>query len=86
MGFLKLVFLTFLYIKKKYCCKLQQYPLKPTTENDAISFRSFHHFYENIFQEHFKEHGGFLEILKQVFRVHFPEFSLPTYFLSTINY
>ena len=48
MGFLKLVFLTFLYIKKKYR-KPQQYPLKPTTENDAISFRSFHHFYENIF-------------------------------------
>ena len=38
------------------------------------------------FQEHFKEDGGFLEILKQVFRVHFPEFSLPTYFLLTINY
>ena len=39
-----------------------------------------------VFQEHFQEHGGFLKILKQVFRVHFPEFSLLTYFLLTMNY
>ena len=32
---------------------------------------SLHHFYENI-QEHFQEHRDFMEILKQVFRVHFP--------------
>ena len=41
---------------------------------------NLHHFYENIFQEHFQEHGGFLEVLKQVFRVHFPDFSFLTYF------
>ena len=39
-----------------------------------------------FFQEHFHKHGGFLEILKQVFRIHLPGFSLPTYFLLTINY
>ena len=39
-----------------------------------------------FFREHFQEHGGFLEILKQVLRVHFPEFYLPTYFPLIINY
>ena len=37
-------------------------------------------------QEHFQEHGGFLETLKQVLRVHFLEFSLLSYFPLTINY
>ena len=41
---------------------------------------------KTFFQEHFQEHGGFLEILKQVFRPHFAEFPLFTYFLLTINY
>ena len=41
---------------------------------------------KTIFQEHFQENGDFLEILKQVFRIHFPGFSLPTYFPLTINY
>ena len=40
---------------------------------------------KTFFQEHFHEHGGFLEMLKQVFRVHFPEFSLLSYFPLTIN-
>ena len=35
---------------------------------------------KTFFQEHFQEHGDFLEILKQVFRKHFSEFSLPTYY------
>ena len=42
---------------------------------------------KTFFQEHFQEHGGFLkQVLKQVFKVHFPEFSLPTYFPLAINY
>ena len=41
---------------------------------------------KTFFQEHFQEHGGFLEVLEQVFRVHFSEFSLPSYFPLTINY
>ena len=45
-----------------------------------------HHFCNKIFQEHFQENEGFLETLKQVFRIPFPEFSLPTYFPLTINY
>ena len=40
---------------------------------------------KTFFQEHFQENGGFLEILKQVYRVHFPEFSLLTYFALAIN-
>ena len=35
---------------------------------------------KTLFQEHFQENEGFLEILKPVFRIRFPEFSLPTYF------
>ena len=35
---IKLVFLDFLYIRKDYY-KPQQYPLKPPTENDTVSFR-----------------------------------------------
>ena len=41
---------------------------------------------KTLFQIHFQEDGGFLETLKQVFRVHVPEFSLLTNFLLTINY
>ena len=41
---------------------------------------------KTFFQEQFQEHGYFLEILKQVYRIHFHEFSLPTYFPSTLNY
>ena len=41
---------------------------------------------KTFFQKDFQEHGGFLKILKQVFRVHFPAFSLLTYFPLTINY
>ena len=41
---------------------------------------------KTFFQEQFQEHGDFLEIFKQVYRTHFPEFYLPTYFLSTLNY
>ena len=41
---------------------------------------------KTFFQKQFQEHGGFLEILKQIFRVHFPEFSILTYFPLTINY
>ena len=41
---------------------------------------------KTFFQEHFQENGVFLEFLKQVFRIYFPEFSLPTYFPLTINY
>ena len=37
-SFLKLVFLNFLNIRKDYH-KLQQYSLKPPTENDTVSFR-----------------------------------------------
>ena len=36
--FLRLVFLNFLNIRKDYY-KPQQYPLKPPTENDTVSFR-----------------------------------------------
>ena len=46
-----------------------------------------HHFYENIFSETMHgEHGAFLEILKQIFRLHFPDFSLLTYFPLIIRY
>ena len=41
---------------------------------------------KRFFQEHFQEPGCFLEILKQVFRVHFLEFPLPTDFPLIINY
>ena len=51
-----------------------------------LVFTNLHHFCENIFQEHFQEHTGFLEILKQVFKTHHSEFSLPTYFPLTIYY
>ena len=47
---------------------------------------SLHHFMKTFFQEHSQEHGGFLEILKQLFWVNFPEFSLPTYFQFIKNY
>ena len=35
---------------------------------------NLHHFCKNIFSDHFQESEDFLEILKQVFRIHFPEF------------
>ena len=37
-SFFNLVFLNFLNIRKDYY-KLQQFPLKPPTENDTVSFR-----------------------------------------------
>ena len=60
-----------------YYYKTLQYLLKSLTGYDAVSFRepaSFH------------KHGSFPEILKQVFKLHFLESSLPTYFSLTINY
>ena len=45
-----------------------------------LVLRSLHHFGKNVFQERVQENEGFLEVLKQVFRIHFPEISLPTYF------
>ena len=41
---------------------------------------------KTFFQENFQEQGGFLEILKKVLRVDFPEFFLLTHFPLTINY
>ena len=41
---------------------------------------------KKIYQKHFQEDGGFLEILKEVFSIHFPEFSLLTNFPLTIHY
>ena len=37
-GFFNLAFLSFLNIRKDYY-KPQQFPLKPPTENDTVSFR-----------------------------------------------
>ena len=84
-SFFNLVFLNSLNIRKHYY-KPQQFCLKPTTENDTVSCTEPASFlWKHFFQEHFQEDRGFLEILKQVFRTHFPEF-LPTYFPLTINY
>ena len=51
-----------------------------------LVLRSLHHFGKNVFQERVQENEGFLEVLKQVFRIHFPESLLPTNFPKTINY
>ena len=83
--FFNVIFSNFLNIRKDYY-KPQQFCLKPTTENDTVSCTEPASFlWKHFFQEHFQEDRGFLEILKQVFRTHFPEF-LPTYFPLTINY
>ena len=76
-----MVFLNFLNIRKDYY-KPQQFVQKPPTENDTVSFRDP----ATVFQEHFQENKGFLEILKQIFTIHFPEFPLPTYFLLRVYY
>ena len=87
-SFIKFVFSDFLNIRKNYY-KSQQYPLNPHTE----MLKWYSYFWgaciismKTFFKEYFPEHGGFLEILKQVFRVNFPEFSLPTCFLLKISY
>ena len=85
---LKLVFLSFLNIRKRYY-KPQQYLLKPPTENDTVSFRepaSFLFLWNYSFRNTFKDTEFSGKTLKQVFRIHFPEFSLLTYFLLTMNY
>ena len=41
---------------------------------------------KTFFQDYFQGHRGFMEILKEVFRVHFREFSLLTCFPLTISY
>ena len=37
---------------------------------------------KTIFEVHFQEHAGFLEILKQVFRIHFAEFFTYQFFIN----
>ena len=44
-----------------------------------LILKGIHYFRKTFFQEHFQENEGFLEILKQVFRIYFPEFSLPIF-------
>ena len=76
-----LVFLNFLNIRKDFY-KPQQFALKRYNQFEGACITSV----KTFFQEHFQENEGFLEILKQLFIINFPEFSLPTYFLLTINY
>ena len=65
--------------------KPQQYHFKPPIEND--SFREPASFlWKHFFQDYFQGHRGFMEILKEVFRVYFPEFSLLSCFPLTISY
>ena len=44
-----------------------------------LVLEGIHHFCKTFFQEHFQENEGFLEILKEVFRIYFTEFSLPIF-------
>ena len=81
-SFFNLVYLNFLNIRFSSATSYM-----PPTENDTVSFREPASFLRKFFfQEYFQEHGGFLETLKQVFRIYFSEFSFPTYLPLTINY
>ena len=41
---------------------------------------------KSFFHEHVQEQGSFLGVLRQVLRLHFPEFTLFTYFPLKISY
>ena len=51
-----------------------------------LVLESLHHFCKNIFSGTLSRKQRFPGNSKQVFRIHFPEFSLPTYLPLTINY